>query len=108
LIDCHVHVTAVHHGVLRLSMQPPSLITAQAKDVLEGMLARGFTTVRDACGADFGLQEAVERRIFDGPRLFIAGRRGGSPAGGARAAAQRRQSHQGHGRRRRDEPDGSD
>ncbi len=74
LIDCHVHVTAVHHDVLRLSMQPPSLITAQAKDVLEGMLARGFTTVRDACGADFGLQEAVERRIFDGPRLFIAGR----------------------------------
>ena len=74
LIDCHVHVTAVHHDVLRLSMQPPSLITAQAKDVLEGMLARGFTTVRDACGADFGLQEAVERGIFEGPRLFIAGR----------------------------------
>ena len=74
LIDCHVHVTAVHHDVLRLSMQPPSLITAQAKDVLAGMLARGFTTVRDACGADFGLQEAVERGIFEGPRLFIAGR----------------------------------
>ncbi|MSP98241.1 MAG: amidohydrolase family protein [Betaproteobacteria bacterium] len=74
LIDCHVHVTAVHHDVLWLSMQPPSLITAQAKDVLAGMLARGFTTVRDAGGADFGLQEAVERGIFDGPRLFIAGR----------------------------------
>jgi imidazolonepropionase-like amidohydrolase len=74
LIDCHAHVTAVHHDVLRLSMQPPSLITAQAKDVLEGMLARGFTTVRDAAGADFGLQEAIERGIFKGPRLFIAGR----------------------------------
>ena len=74
LIDCHVHVTAVDHDVLRLSMRPPSLITAQAKDVLEGMLARGFTTVRDASGADFGLQEAVERGIFAGPRLFIAGR----------------------------------
>ena len=73
LIDCHVHVTAVHHDVLRLSMQPPSLITAQAKDVLEAMLMRGFTTVRDAGGADFGLQEAVERGIFEGPRLFIAG-----------------------------------
>jgi imidazolonepropionase-like amidohydrolase len=74
LIDCHVHVTAVDHDVLRLSARPPSLITAEAKDVLEGMLARGFTTVRDAAGADFGLQEAVERGIFDGPRLFIAGR----------------------------------
>jgi imidazolonepropionase-like amidohydrolase len=73
LIDCHVHVTAVHHDTLRLSMQPPSLITAQAKDVLEGMLLRGFTTVRDAAGADFGLQEAIERGLFAGPRLFIAG-----------------------------------
>lgn len=73
LIDCHVHVTAVHHDVLRLAMQPPSLITAQAKDVLAGMLSRGFTTVRDAAGADFGLQEAVERGLFEGPRLFISG-----------------------------------
>ena len=73
LIDCHVHVTAVDHDVLRLSMQPPSLITALAKDVLEGMLLRGFTTARDAAGADFGLAEAIERRVFKGPRLFISG-----------------------------------
>jgi imidazolonepropionase-like amidohydrolase len=74
LIDCHVHVTAVDHDVLRLTMQPPSLITALAKDVLESMLLRGFTTARDAAGADFGLAEAVARGIFRGPRLFIAGR----------------------------------
>ncbi len=73
LIDAHVHVTAVSHDVLRLALTPPSLITAQAKDVLEGMLARGFTSVRDAAGADFGLAEAVERGIFAGPRLFISG-----------------------------------
>jgi imidazolonepropionase-like amidohydrolase len=73
LIDCHVHVTAVTHDVIKLSAQPPSLITAQAKEVLEGILMRGFTTVRDAAGADFGLQEAVERGLLAGPRLFIAG-----------------------------------
>jgi imidazolonepropionase-like amidohydrolase len=73
LIDCHVHVTAVDHDVMRLSMQPPSLITALAKDVLEGMLLRGFTSVRDAAGADFGLAEAIERGLFKGPRLFISG-----------------------------------
>lgn len=73
LIDCHVHVTAVTHDVIKLSAQPPSLITAQTKGVLEGLLMRGFTTVRDAAGADFGLQEAVERGLFAGPRLFIAG-----------------------------------
>jgi imidazolonepropionase-like amidohydrolase len=73
LIDAHVHVTAVSHDVLQMSLQPPSLITAQSKDLLEAMLQRGFTSVRDAAGADFGLQEAVERGLFTGPRLFIAG-----------------------------------
>ena len=73
LIDCHVHVMAVHHDVWQLSMQPPTLITAQAKHVLEGMLMRGFTTVRDAAGADYGVQLAVERGYLRGPRLFIAG-----------------------------------
>lgn len=72
LIDCHVHVMAVSHDLWGLSAQPPSLITAQSKGVLEGMLARGFTTVRDAAGADFGLQEAVRRGLFAGPRLYIA------------------------------------
>ena len=73
LIDCHVHVMAVHHDVWQLSMQPPTLITAQAKHVLEGMLMRGFTTVRDAAGADYGVQLAVERGFLRGPRLFISG-----------------------------------
>jgi imidazolonepropionase-like amidohydrolase len=73
LIDAHVHVTATSHDFARLSHTPPSLITAQAKEIMEGMLERGFTTVRDAAGADHGLVEAVERGLLAGPRLFIAG-----------------------------------
>ncbi len=38
------------------------------------MLMRGFTTVRDAAGADLGHKLAVERGFFTGPRLFVAGR----------------------------------
>jgi imidazolonepropionase-like amidohydrolase len=38
------------------------------------MLKRGFTTVRDAGGADFALAEAVERGLVAGPRLFVSGR----------------------------------
>ena len=74
LIDAHVHVTATMPDFFRLSLQPQSLVTAQAKDILEAMLMRGFTTVRDAGGADSGLVQAVERGHFVGPRLFIAGR----------------------------------
>lgn len=73
LIDAHVHVTVTQVDILKLSATPPSLITAQSKDILEGMLARGFTTVRDAAGADWGLVQAVERGHFRGPRIFPAG-----------------------------------
>ena len=74
LIDAHVHVTATMPDLFRLSMLPQSLITAQAKDILLSMLMRGFTTVRDASGADAGLVQAIELGHFAGPRLFIAGR----------------------------------
>ena len=74
LIDAHVHTTATLADFFKLTLLPQSLITAQSKDILHGMLMRGFTTVRDAAGADGGLVQAVERGIFAGPRLFIAGR----------------------------------
>lgn len=73
LIDAHVHVVAASHDLVGLALQPPSLVSAQSSVILRDMLQRGFTTVRDAAGADFGLQEAVQRGLFEGPRLFIAG-----------------------------------
>ena len=74
LIDAHVHVTATIPDFFRLTLLPQTLIAAQAKDIMAAMLMRGFTTVRDAGGADAGLVQAVERGHFIGPRLFIAGR----------------------------------
>jgi imidazolonepropionase-like amidohydrolase len=73
LIDAHVHVVASSHDLSGLALQPPSLVSAESSRILHDMLQRGFTTVRDAAGADYGLQEAVERGLFEGPRLFIAG-----------------------------------
>ena len=73
LIDAHVHVVAVSADLVGLALQPPSLVGAQSSHVMRGMLMRGFTTVRDAAGADFGLQEAVARGLYEGPRLFISG-----------------------------------
>ncbi len=73
LIDAHVHVVASSHDLSWLALQPPSLVTAQSSTILRDMLHRGFTTVRDAAGADFGLREAVARGLFEGPRLYIAG-----------------------------------
>ncbi len=72
LIDCHVHI---HPLILPTTpAMLPSLINAHAVVTLEGMLMRGFTTVRDAGGADAGHRQAVERGLVKGPRLFVAGR----------------------------------
>jgi imidazolonepropionase-like amidohydrolase len=73
LIDAHVHVLAVDAALARLSDRPVTLLTLQAAKVLEGMLQRGFTTVRDAAGADGGLAEAVEQGLVRGPRIFPSG-----------------------------------
>ena len=73
LVDAHVHVVATSHDLAGLALQPASLVTAQSSQLLRAMLHRGFTTVRDAGGADHGLQSAVASGLFEGPRLFIAG-----------------------------------
>jgi hypothetical protein len=49
---------------------------------------RGFTTVRDIGGADWGIREGVARGHVPGPRLFVAGGRSGRPAGTATRAAE--------------------
>lgn len=73
LTDAHVHVTAVTANLAAVGSLSPTLIAAKAKDILEGMLMRGFTTVRDAGGADWGLAEAVQQGYFKGPRLLFSG-----------------------------------
>ena len=72
LIDCHNHISP-----FILAAPPsmlPSFMTARAAGVLRGMVMRGFTTLRDAGGADLGHKMAVEQGLITGPRLFVAGR----------------------------------
>ncbi|NOT39427.1 MAG: amidohydrolase family protein [Alphaproteobacteria bacterium] len=74
LIDCHVHVYLVELGLARLEAMPLTLLTAKASKLMRDMLDRGFTTVRDTGGADWGIKEAVETGVLPGPRMFISGR----------------------------------
>jgi imidazolonepropionase-like amidohydrolase len=73
LCDAHVHVTAISADFAVLARTPPSYVAAKAAHVLRDMLMRGFTTVRDAGGADYGLAQAVEEGITPGPRLLFCG-----------------------------------
>lgn len=74
LIDCHVHVTATLLDLGANARVSHTLLAYQAMPILAGMLARGFTTVRDVGGADHGLAVALDTGLIPGPRLFIAGR----------------------------------
>jgi imidazolonepropionase-like amidohydrolase len=74
LIDCHVHVIAVRADLGSLPDQSPVYVAAQASHLLRDMLWRGFTTVRDVGGAEFGLAAAVEDGLFTGPRIFFGGK----------------------------------
>lgn len=63
LCDAHVHCTAVSANLAGLLSLPESLITAKSAHILQGMLERGFTTIRDAGGADFGLAQVFSVSI---------------------------------------------
>src|SRR5262249_61003529 len=81
LIDSHVHVVLSEVSIPRLENVPLTLMTARAACLMRAMLDRGFTSVRDTGGADWGLREASDKWLLPGPRLFIAGKALG-PTGG--------------------------
>jgi imidazolonepropionase-like amidohydrolase len=74
MIDCHVHVVAETLDLWSNMIAPSSLAGLRAARVMEEMLHRGFTTIRDLGGADYGLVRWVEERLIDGPRLVICGK----------------------------------
>ncbi|WP_157220199.1 metal-dependent hydrolase family protein [Flavisphingomonas formosensis] len=73
LIDAHFHAYGVEVNPALIDRVPPVVLGLRAKQILEGALDRGFTTVRDAAGADYALAAALKAGLIDGPRLFYAG-----------------------------------
>lgn len=76
LIDCHAHVTFSQTNLGLLAGTPQTTLALRALPILRGMLRRGFTTVRDAGGADWALKQALDDGVDGtvvGPRLFVSG-----------------------------------
>lgn len=74
LIDAHVHVYASSVNLLHAETMPDSLAACWAIRSLERMLDRGYTTVRDTGGGDYGLFLGLERGWIRGPRLYYCGK----------------------------------
>ncbi|HEX7114498.1 MAG TPA: amidohydrolase family protein [Steroidobacter sp.] len=74
LIDAHFHAYSPSFDVAASNRMPATLLAQHARVIVEGALLRGFTTVRDAGGGDFGLWAAIEQGLVRGPRFFYSGR----------------------------------
>jgi imidazolonepropionase-like amidohydrolase len=74
LIDCHVHIMASTADLAELTRWPVTYNAHHTARLLGQMLDRGFTTVRDMAGGDYGTWRALEEGLIRGPRLFYAGR----------------------------------
>lgn len=70
--DCHVHVMVSGVDLVRRLQRPFSYQFFEAARNLAATLDCGITTVRDAGGADLGVQRALADGLIDGPRMQIA------------------------------------
>jgi imidazolonepropionase-like amidohydrolase len=73
LIDAHVHIFITEVKLALLENIPLTLLAVQATHLMRAMLMRGFTTVRDTGGGDWGMKLASDTGLIEGPRLFICG-----------------------------------
>jgi imidazolonepropionase-like amidohydrolase len=92
LIDSHVHVVASLMNIAANAQLPSATAVLQSLPILQGMLERGFTTVRDVGGAPYALAEAIAQGLTPGPRLFVCGK-ALSKTGGHSDARSRQDTH---------------
>lgn len=74
LIDGHVHVLGLETDLGKAASGSSLYLAARSSRLLRDMLMRGFTTVRDVGGAEYGLARAVEEGYFAGPKIIYGGK----------------------------------
>jgi imidazolonepropionase-like amidohydrolase len=81
LIDAHVHAIAPTTDLAAIATLVPATVEEHAMAALADMLARGFTTVRDAGGADRRIVAAARGSGRPLPRVLVSGRALAEPGG---------------------------
>ena len=82
LIDAHAHITGLSLSP-RNTSYPASEIAVAAANYLHSSLMDGFTSIREAGGADHGIARLLAEGKIIGPRLFYSGRAITQTGGGA-------------------------
>ena len=74
LIDAHIHLNLFDDNIAEIPrMNYPAMHFVKCLQVLKDTGEQGFTTVRDAGGADAGFRVAVERGLVPGPKISVCG-----------------------------------
>ena len=82
LIDAHAHVTGLSLSPRNISYSP-SEITLACVNYLKSSLMDGFTSIREAGGADHAIARLLADGAIVGPRLFYSGQALTQTGGGA-------------------------
>jgi imidazolonepropionase-like amidohydrolase len=82
LIDAHTHITGLSLSPKNISY-PAAEIAIAAANYLRCSLMDGFTSIREAGGADHGVARLLAEGKIIGPRLFYSGRALTQTGGGA-------------------------
>jgi imidazolonepropionase-like amidohydrolase len=82
LIDAHAHITGLSLSPKNLAYPAADLVVAAA-NYLRNSLMAGFTTIREAGGADYSIAHLLKEGTIIGPRLFYSGRALTQTGGGA-------------------------
>jgi imidazolonepropionase-like amidohydrolase len=73
LIDAHVHIVMSTIPISTMMTADPNYVALVSGRAAEGMLMRGFTSVRDLVGPTFGLKRAIDEGVVPGPRIWPSG-----------------------------------
>ncbi|KTD73207.1 metal-dependent hydrolase family protein [Legionella tucsonensis] len=82
LIDAHAHITGLNLSPKNI-FYPEVEIFIAAANYLKNSLFYGFTTIREAGGADFRIAQLVDNQNMPAPRLFYSGKALTQTGGGA-------------------------
>jgi len=74
LVDAHVHLILTTFDLVDAASWTAGYSTVRALAEAGRMLRRGFTTVRDVGGADWGMARALDEGLAVGPRLVFGGK----------------------------------
>jgi imidazolonepropionase-like amidohydrolase len=82
LIDAHAHITGLSLSPKNLAYPSAHLVKA-AETYLRNSLLAGFTTIREAGGADYTISHLLKTGAIIGPRMFYSGKALTQTGGGA-------------------------